>query len=252
MILKVFVFVGMVGFSMPSLAAYRCELFDRAENAPGGEIPVKVLFTDSNDVYAAKQACSALVDRKNVVDYWLKWISPSALPKDWRLFDLLPQTSKNNRIIVETCEGKIRFNPKNNSGSGSEGGKLTVTGTVKESENTKKIDTLTMRLFVPGFEIGDHEYIHSATLDVSQAKVSKVTQFGRDDVNVIFDFAPGSTIDFTTEGSTETAMLEKLYIGTGAGESLFFEITYQTSGGFVRTESYSIESRKGCSIRDLN
>lgn len=73
-------------------AAYRCELFDRAENAPGGDIPALVKFTDSNDFNAAKAACSGLVDKKNVVDYWLKWVDVHNLPADWQNFNLLGTT----------------------------------------------------------------------------------------------------------------------------------------------------------------
>ena len=73
-------------------AAYRCELFDRAENAPGGDVPALVKFTDSNDFNAAKAACSGLVDKKNIVDYWLKWTDVRDLPADWQNFNLLGTT----------------------------------------------------------------------------------------------------------------------------------------------------------------
>jgi hypothetical protein len=73
-------------------AAYRCELFDRAENAPGGDVPALVKYTDSNDFNAAKAACSGLVDKKNIVDYWLKWTEARDLPADWQNFNLLGTT----------------------------------------------------------------------------------------------------------------------------------------------------------------
>jgi hypothetical protein len=73
-------------------AAYRCELFDRAENAPGGDVPALVKFTDSNDFNAAKAACSGLVDKKNIVDFWLKWTDVRDLPTDWQNFNLLGTT----------------------------------------------------------------------------------------------------------------------------------------------------------------
>lgn len=90
------VFSG-IGLAQASFAqaAYRCELFDRAENAPGGDIPALVKFTDSNDFNAAKDACSGLVDNKNFVDYWLKWTEVCDLPADWQNFNLLGATFDN-------------------------------------------------------------------------------------------------------------------------------------------------------------
>jgi hypothetical protein len=90
-------------------AAYRCELFDRAENAPGGDVPVLVKFTDSNDFDAAKKACSGLVDKKNIVGYWLKWIEAKDLPTEWKAADLLASgdSSQTQTPVQPTAPEKI-------------------------------------------------------------------------------------------------------------------------------------------------
>lgn len=75
--------------SAPAFAAYRCELFDRAPDAPGGDIPVAVYFSDTDDVNVAKAACSSKIDRRTVIDYWLKWLPANKLPSNWKDFDLL-------------------------------------------------------------------------------------------------------------------------------------------------------------------
>jgi hypothetical protein len=88
--------IGSIVFLQAGIAqaAYRCELFDRAEAAPGGDVPSLIKFTDSNDFDAAKAACSALVDKKTIVDYWLHWIEASKLPEGWKSVDLLPESQK--------------------------------------------------------------------------------------------------------------------------------------------------------------
>lgn len=72
-----------------AFAAYRCELFDRAPNAPGGDVPVAVYFSNSGDVNIAKAACSAKLDRVSIIDYWLKWLPENQLPANWQEHDLL-------------------------------------------------------------------------------------------------------------------------------------------------------------------
>lgn len=80
--------VAVVAVPSFAHAAYICELYDRAPNAPGGDIPVAVLFSNTTDAGAAKSACSGKVDRRSVIDYWLKFTEESKLPADWKKSDL--------------------------------------------------------------------------------------------------------------------------------------------------------------------
>lgn len=70
-------------------SAYVCELFDKPEGVPGGDIPAQILYSDTDDVEKAKTACRGRVDRTRFVDYRLRWVKESELPADWKDKDLL-------------------------------------------------------------------------------------------------------------------------------------------------------------------
>lgn len=99
-------------------AAYSCELFDRAPNAPGGNIPALIKYTDSTDVEASKAACSGLVDQVNYVDYWLKWMDARSLPINWQASDLFagaeptrpaPVTNDGYACIIYDSQSDVPF-----------------------------------------------------------------------------------------------------------------------------------------------
>jgi hypothetical protein len=221
-------------------AAYRCELFDRAENAPGGDVPAKVLFTDSDNIEDAKAACSALVDQRNYVDYWLKWVPTNELPADWKNTNLLP-TTLVKRTIVD-CKGDI-------FGSGLPsteekplaGGEVTSTGFYPAADSkAESMRQLSLRLFVPGFLIEGQEYTHLATFNLNKIELEKVEV--REGHNQFLNLTPvsGSTIDITTEGDTQKAKISGIVFAGGAADFIDVSLTYAPEGGVTRTESYSI------------
>lgn len=78
-----------IAFTTTANAAYICELFDRAPNAPQGDVPAATLYTNSTDVNASKAACSAKVDRQNYIDYRLKWANEADFPANWKENELV-------------------------------------------------------------------------------------------------------------------------------------------------------------------
>lgn len=241
----IFRFLGALGLSLAAAqahAAYRCELFDRAENAPGGDVPAKVLFTDSTNFESAKTACSGLVDQRNFVDYWLKWIPANELPSDWKSANLFAN-SLVSRTIVD-CKGNI-------FGSGLpsteekplSGGEATITGFYPAANSTSEsLRQLSLRLFVPGFLVEGQEYTHSATFNLNKIKIEKVEAGNptRDQQRLTLTPASGSTIDITTEGDTQKAKISSIALVGGGADYIDVSLTFAPEGGVSRTLSYSI------------
>jgi hypothetical protein len=256
MIVRILSTLGLSLVAAQAHAGYRCELFDRAENAPGGDIPAKVLFTDSNNFEDAKAACSALVDQRNYVDYWLKWIPAADLPADWKSANLLSQPLVTRTAV--DCKGGI-------FGSGLPftedkpltGGEATIISFYPAVDSdTESMKNLSMRLFVPGFLADNQEYTHSATFTLNEISVLKADfnelMGGRVFVDVTP--APSSTIDIATEGNTEQAKITAVSLQSGGGDyygvpnSVYVSLTFVPEGGVRRTLSYTVTD-KTCVVK---
>ena len=229
-------------------AAYRCELFDRAENAPGGDVPAKVLFTDSDDFEGAKAACSALVDQRNYADYWLKWMPATELPADWKNANLLPATLVTRTIV--DCKGNIYGSSlPSTEDKPLAGGEATITGFYPAADSeTESMKNLSMRLFAPGFLAENREYNHSATFSLKKISVLRADfselMGGRQYVDILP--VPTSTIDITTEGRTEQAIIAAVSFQSGGGDyygvpnRVSVSLTFAPKGGASRTLTYTV------------
>ncbi|MCA2958666.1 MAG: hypothetical protein IOD12_00345 [Silvanigrellales bacterium] len=102
--------------------AYACLLFDKAAGAPGGNIPALTLYTDSDDVNAAKAACVAKLKSSPslYIDYQLVWMKEADLPAGW--------ASSNLGIAPGPATGGTAGGSGGSVVSGRTGGASSVSG----------------------------------------------------------------------------------------------------------------------------
>lgn len=118
---KIFSAAGLLAtLQATALAGYSCKIYDKPENAPGGDVPVATFYTDSDSYDEVLAACRGKVQRP-VIDYWLQWVEDSKLPQDWRKSDLfdgqpVPQTPPTSPAPQPPSVSPTPAQPVNNSG----------------------------------------------------------------------------------------------------------------------------------------
>lgn len=251
MLRHLLIVVGLGSFSMQSFAAYRCELFDRAENAPGGNIPAKTLFSDTSDFNIANPACRSKVDRLNFIDYWLKWMPTSELPVNWLESNLLAETPEQSHKFVDQCAGTISGSSlppsSDDANRGISGGELDITGYYSaETTDLKKLNALSLHLLIPGYENEEHEYMHSVSFAVSKAKITKISKTDHLGNSIaVINFESGSVMSTTVEGDTETVNLQQISLISEPVDDAIVELTFQPQGGVSRSVRYVLIGQ-GC------
>lgn len=90
-LIMIMLFAGL-GLAPRARAAYICEIFDVPPNAPGGDAPAEVFFTDEEDAALAERACHVIEVEGGRLASYVREIPKSRLPSDWRVSDLLQRS----------------------------------------------------------------------------------------------------------------------------------------------------------------